>query len=385
MEQAFGDRRLLKMELSRRAGGLTEAAVRYAAEASPPLLIVEDDGAAATGPSLIERLEALAEVCMAGTNLILLGTVNDVGLYRDLTRRGVADYLVVPTQPLRLIEAILDLYHDPARRPAGQVIAFIGAKGGCGSSTIACNTAWRLAERGDGDVVVLDLDLAFGGADLAFNIDTSHGIQSVLSDPERIDDSFLSRLTAKYGERLYLLAAPGVLDLEATPSSLALEATVAALRLQATYVVLDLPRHWSDWVRQCLHTADQVVITAMPDLGSVRNARNLVDFLALRRTLDQPPLLVLNRVGAARRGEVVLKDFGTTVGLAPTLVIAEDAPLFGQAAAVGKMIAEVNSRAKAAEAIRELALRLGAAPAKPKAARPASIPGLLRRLTGRGG
>ncbi len=379
VEQAFADRRMLKLELTRLPGGLAEAHARYTTEPSPSLLLLE-----ATSPpaQLIAELEALAELCVAGTNLILLSAVNDVGLYRDLTRRGVADYLVLPTEPVRLIEAVLELYRDPGRQVNGQVIAFIGTRGGCGSSTLAANTAWTLAGRGDADVVLLDLDLAFGGADLAFNLEAAHGIQAVLADPERIDDQFLGRFTAKYGERLHLLPAPGTLDLETPVSAAALDATLTALRRQVRFILLDLPRQWNDWTRQALHTADQVVVTAQPDLLSVRNGRNLIDFLATRRRLDQPPLLVLNRTGGSRRGEIGLKDFAGTIGLAPALTIAEDAPTFTQAAAAGQMIEETNRRARAVEAFRTLAARLAGTPAKPAA--PAANTGWLQRLTGKG-
>ncbi|MEI6986366.1 MAG: AAA family ATPase [Rhodospirillaceae bacterium] len=376
---------MLKMALTRFTGSLTEAATRYAAEASPQLLVVETGN---DQERILTDLEALADVCVAGTNLILMGEINDVGLYRSLTKGGVADYLVLPSSPVRLIEAVLELYQDANKRPVGQVIAFIGAKGGCGSSTLAANVAVQLAEHGNADVVVLDLDLPFGGADLAFNIETTYGVQSILSDPERVDDTFLQRFGAKHGDHLYLLAAPGTLEFDAMISVTALDATLAALRQQAKYVVLDLPKLWCEWVRQVVHTADQVVITAMPDLVSVRNTRNIVDFLASRRALDQPPMLVLNRVGATRRGEVETKDFGGTVGLTPSFVIGEDTILFGQAAAIGKTLGEINNRSKAAEVIKLLAAKLAGPVALPPRRSAPAISAIamawLHRLTGKG-
>ena len=378
VDQALADRRLLKLELTRHPGGLAEARRRYESEPSPPLLILETSE---PRDRIIAGLETLAEVCVAGTNLILLGAVNDVGLYRDLLRRGVADYLVLPAEPPRLIEAVLDLYRDPARPVSGQVIAFVGARGGCGSSTLALNTAGVLAKRGDADVVVLDLDLAFGGLDLALNLETGHGVQAVLADPERIDDQFLSRFTGRYGDRLHLLPALGNLESDSLIPGPALEAALTALRRQARLIILDLPRQWSDWLRQSLHTADQVVVTAQPDLLSVRNGRHLIDFLAARRRLDQPPLLALNRVGAARRGEIGLKDFGETIGLAPAVIIAEDTATFTQAAAAGRLLEETNRRARAVEAIHTLADRLAGPPPRPAAT--AAGTGWLRRMTGR--
>jgi pilus assembly protein CpaE len=371
------------MALSRLPGGLAGAQGRYAGETSPALVLVEAAADADTdATTLLAGIDALAEVCSAGTNLILLGGVNDVTLYRNLLRRGVADYLVMPATPMRLIEAVQDLYRDDSKRPAGQVIAFIGARGGCGSTTLACNVGHRLAHQTGADVAVLDLDLPFGGADLAFNLEAPHGIQTLLNDPERIDESFLQRIASKAGEHLHLLAAPAALDQDAAVSGVALEACLAALRQQAGYVLLDLPRVWSEWLRQTLTAADQVVVTATPDLVSVRNTRNLLDLLVTRRALDQPPTLVLNRIGAARRGEVTVRDFATAVRLAPALTISEESQVFGLAASLGKMIDETNRGSKAAQAIRQLADRFVITPPRRSGPAAGAVPAWVGRLFG---
>lgn len=388
VDQAFADRRLFKMALARWPGGPAEARSRYAGETSPPLLLVEAPAGVGI-EALLAEIDALAETCSAGTNLILLGTLNDVTLYRNLLRQGVADYLVLPAPPMRLIEAILDLYRDAGKRPAGQVIAFIGAKGGCGNTTLACHVGHQLAHQTQADVVVADLDLPFGGADLAFNLEAPVGVQSILNDPERIDESFLQRFSGKVAEHLYLLAAPGSAEVDAAVSGVALETCVAALRQQAGYVILDLPRVWSDWVRQALITADHVVVTAIPDLVAVRNTRNMLDLLVTSRALDQPPTLVLNRLGAARRGEVTIRDFAAAVRFAPTLTIAEEPQGLGLATSLGKMVHEVQRGSKAALAIRALAARfVSAPPPRPGHAAAgsgtATAPGWLARLLAKG-
>ncbi|HYD69880.1 AAA family ATPase, partial [Azospirillum sp.] len=225
-------------------------------------------------------MDALAEVCEPGTNLILLGAVNDIEIYRALTRRGVADYLVLPCAPARLVEAILELYADPAKAPKGQAIAVIGARGGAGASSLAHNLAHVLAKPEGSDALLADLDLAFGSADLAFNVETTSGIRNLLADPERIDEVFIQRFAARLGDRLHLLAAPALLDADVRVDARALEAAVDAMRQHVRHVVLDLPHQWNEWVRQTLRQADQVVIVTTGDLAGVRNARNLLDVAA---------------------------------------------------------------------------------------------------------
>jgi pilus assembly protein CpaE len=71
-----------------------------------------------------------------------IGHYNDVRLYRELLKRGVSEYLVAPIDVMSIITAISGIYRDSSTDKLGQVYAFIGAKGGVGSSTIAHNVAW---------------------------------------------------------------------------------------------------------------------------------------------------------------------------------------------------------------------------------------------------
>ncbi len=49
---------------------------------------------------------------------------------------------MAPLHQLQVIETVANLYHDPKPSPVGKIFAFVGAKGGVGSSTIAHNFGW---------------------------------------------------------------------------------------------------------------------------------------------------------------------------------------------------------------------------------------------------
>ncbi|MGK0266482.1 MAG: pilus assembly protein CpaE, partial [Maricaulis sp.] len=166
VHNAAGDRRLAKAHLTVELGGLPAAIERYHDATTPNLLIVESG---MRGQGLFEQLEELAGVCDPDTKVIIIGAANDIALYRELMKRGVSEYLVPPMTPLHLIRSISDLFLDPDQPFAGKTIAFIGAKGGVGSSTVAHNCSWALAEGLHTDAVLVDLDLSFGTAGLDFN------------------------------------------------------------------------------------------------------------------------------------------------------------------------------------------------------------------------
>ncbi|WP_346432290.1 hypothetical protein [Breoghania sp. L-A4] len=142
----------------------------------------------------------------------MIGHTNDIELYRDLIRRGVSEYLVAPVSLYGVIAMVGDLYGEPGKDPLGRTIAFVGAKGGCGASTIAHNVSWAIARGFESDVILADLDLPFGTAGLDFNQDPLQGVLEAISAPERLDDMLLDRLLSKCTEHLSILAAPAVLD-----------------------------------------------------------------------------------------------------------------------------------------------------------------------------
>jgi pilus assembly protein CpaE len=351
-QRASQDRRLSRATTTVRLGGVGTALETYSMEPTPALIIIES---AQPGMQLLHDLDRLAECCDAGTKVVVVGGSNDIGLYRELMRRGVSEYLVAPVEPMQLIGAIGSLFNDPHAPFVGRTIAFIGARGGVGASTVAHNTAYALSERMAAETVIVDFDLPFGTAGLDFNQDPLTGVADALSQPERLDPVLLDRMMVRCTDRLSLFAAPATLDTDWDVSPEAFEEVAQKIRTTAPFVVLDLPHQWNAWVRRMVVGADEVVIVATPDLASLRNAKNMLDIARAARPNDAPPRLVLNQVGLPGRPEIPLKDFSNALGMAPALVLPFDAKLFGQAANNGQMILEIGSKSKPAEGFQHLA------------------------------
>jgi len=369
-ERAGQDRRMSRATTQIRIGGIAAAIDAYAHEPTPPLVVVES---LLDPVSLLAEIDRLAEVCDAGTKVVIVGASNDILLFRELMRRGVSEYLVAPVQPLQLIGAIGGLFSDPSQPFVGRTIAFVGARGGSGASSVAHNTAYAMSERIGANTVVVDYDLPFGTAGLDFNQDPLNGVADALGQPERLDATLLDRMMVRCSDKLSLFAAPATLDTDWEVNPDAFEEVTTRIRSTAPFVVLDLPHSWSSWMRKTLISADEVVIVATPDLASLRNAKNMIDLIRTARPNDAPPRLVLNQVGVPGRPEIPAKEFGQALGVHPSLVIPFDAKLFGTAANNGQMILDAGAKSKSAEAFetlaqivsqRELAVRPGAKPTK---------------------
>ena len=341
IEAAAQDRRMAKAHVKVHKGGLGAAVDFYGSAPTPNLIILESR---MEQSRLVEGLDRLAEVCDAGTKVMIIGHVNDVKLYRDLIHRGISDYLVAPINLFQVISTIGELYVNPDAEPLGRTIAFVGAKGGVGSSTIAHNVAWSIARVYESDVVLADLDLAFGTAGLDFNQDPLQGVFEAVSSPERLDETMLDRLLSKCAERLSLLAAPASLERTYDHGETSFDGLLDVMRQGAPAVILDLPHAWSGWVRRVLASVDEVVIVAEPDLANLRNAKNMIDTLRQLRPNDAAPRLVLNRVNVPKRPEIKATEFADALELVAVAAIPFDPLLFGTAANNGQMIGEQDEK-----------------------------------------
>ena len=355
IQRAGQDRRLAKAHLTVHMGGVFGAVEYFADSSTPNVVMVETRE---SGPNILRELEKLAHVCDPGTKVIVIGQTNDIVLYREMIRQGVNEYLVAPLNPLQVIEAIATLYHSPAAAPIGKIFAFVGARGGTGSSTVAHNTAWSIAEDLHISTTITDLDVPFGTAGLDFNQDSVQGITEALASPERLDDVLLDRLLIKHTNHLNLFISPAQLDREAIFPPEAVETVLDIVRQAAPCVVVDVPHVWAPWVKQVLVAADEIIVTATPDLASLRNGKNIYDLLNQSRPNDRPLKVVLNQVGIPRKPEIPVKDFAEAMGADPALVIPFDPQLFATAGNNGQMVGELNAQSRAAQAFRQLAQRL---------------------------
>ena len=355
MQAAANDRRMAKAHITIQNGGISGAAIAYQQQATPNVVIVESHGDRA---QIMAELGKFAEVCQPNTKVIVIGHVNDIILYRKLMKNPVSDYIVAPFSTLQIIESVASVFTDPKATPLGRVIAFVGAKGGVGSSTVAHNMAYAFSNALDTETILTDLDLSFGTSALNFNHDGGGSFYDALSAPDRVDATLLDRLMSKLGTKLSLLNGPGTIDREFPFDAHAVETVLEVVRKAAPLIVVDVPNAWAPWIKHTLMAADEVVITASPELPSLRNAKNLMDLLKAGRPNDRLPRLVLNQVGVPKRPEIPAADFSKALGIEATAIIPHDPQSFGQAQGNGQMIFEVAPKSKSAELLTQLSQQL---------------------------
>lgn len=348
IENASGDRRMSKAHVKVHMGGVAAAIEAYRTAPTPNLIVLETF---ADRAMLIEQLDSLAEFCDSGTKVMVIGHENDISLYRELTSRGVSDYVVAHIDILGFITQVSHLYNGPSSEMLGRTVAVVGAKGGVGASTIAHNLAWSISRQLEYQTVIVDLDLPFGTTGLDFNQDPPQGVADAVFSPERLDANFVDRLLSKCSDTLSILAAPATVDRLYDLPEQAFDATLDILRSTTPCAILDVPHQWAAWTKRVLVAADEVVVVAAPDLANLRNTKTLIDALRAARVNDHPPRIILNTVGVPRRPEISLSEFAKAIEIEPFAVVPFEPKLFGTAANNGQMLAEVEPGSKIVETL----------------------------------
>ncbi|MHA1538568.1 MAG: AAA family ATPase [Alphaproteobacteria bacterium] len=334
-----------------RPGGIHDAVGEYRNAMTPRVLFVD----LSDTPDPLAEIDALAEVCEPGTIVVALGQENDVGLFRALISAGVADYLVKPLAAEAIDAALESAAEQPAAPESvedSKVIAFIGAHGGVGATSLAVNAAWMISEEQRKQVAIVDLDLKFGSVSLTMDIEPGRGLREALQNPGRIDGLFVAGAAININDRLYVLGSEEPVEDNINFDVEALDILLRELRRNFEVVILDVPRAIAASMQPVLSDATVVVVSDMSLVG-VRDTLRIVGF-AKRAAAEGKVLTVINRAGADKKAQIPKAEFEKGIEAKIDITIPEDAKTMALASHSGKAVLAVAKRAKITGAIRAL-------------------------------
>jgi len=126
--------------------------------------------------------------------VVIVAGALEPALMLDAMRAGVTEFLTIPLTGSELRAAIERVTAKAAPASEGQVFAFLGAKGGVGTATVAVNVATTLAALAAGSTLMIDLHLAYGDAAVFLGTEPRFSVLDAVENVHRLDKSFLSGL-----------------------------------------------------------------------------------------------------------------------------------------------------------------------------------------------
>jgi pilus assembly protein CpaE len=241
------------------------------------------------------------------------------------------------------------------------VLAFLGCKGGNGTSVLAANLAHRLAAGGSQRVALIDLDLQ-GGNTLLLLSDQRPGsdVAEVARNIQRLDAELLRSAMVSVAPTLHVLAAPEDIGQALEVKAAHVQAIVQQARRMFDFVVLDLGGRIDALTLQALDLSTHIFAVLQLKLPQLRDARRLRTLLA---SLEVPPSKlhwIANRY--ERHGELPLQALVQALDGAPVRTVPNHFDAVNSAVNQGIPIARSSPVAKALDEIAQTLLPQQKAP-----------------------
>lgn len=344
------------------------ADIAAVAENSPLLgeadaLVVEVDP---SHPGQMEAFDRL--VHLAGGEIGVIAAVDGltVANTRALLRAGALDVLPIPFSADELKQAV-----EPARRAArpaaprtvstaqrrqGRTVAFVGALGGVGTTSIA--TQLGVIWAGTSRVGLVDLDVQFGSAALSLDLKPSLTLGSLMENADRLDSELLQSVAMKHASGLEVIAAPSdMLPIDAISSDF-VDQLLRTATQSYDVVLVDLPTVWTEWTVRVLQRADAIVMVTNMTVPGIFQARRQLDVLDVNGLIPKLQV-VANRVQYGLfSSKVDLSETEAALGRKIDHKIANDYPAMSAANDEGRTLKDVRGKSRIVKDLQALSERL---------------------------
>jgi pilus assembly protein CpaE len=250
----------------------------------PDVLMVDVRGHSQVPPAL-----AVLKRQHPATSVILVASELPPALILEAMRAGVNECVAEPLTSEQLGGAISRVIAQRTAPVGGQVFAFVGAKGGVGTTTLAVNVATALA-RAKESTLFIDMHAAYGDAAVLLGAEPRFSLVDAIENTHRLDVAFFNGLTTHSDAGVTLLASSDHAPTSAIDVHrirLLLDFAVRNFR----YTVLDLPRS-NPAMLDALEAAANIVVVTNQELASVRGASRVASALSRRYSREKVSVVV---------------------------------------------------------------------------------------------
>ncbi|HMC75489.1 MAG TPA: AAA family ATPase [Vicinamibacterales bacterium] len=289
---------------------------------NPDLVVVDIRADASSGMAAIERLRS-SSPSMA---IFAVAAAAEPDLILQAMRAGANEFFpwhnIEGSQAARAMEESFTgaVRRTATRRDAASASAkppcvthaFLGAKGGAGTTTVAVNCGVELARLTKRPTIVVDLKSCLGEVALFLGVRPRFTVLDAIENLHRLDKDFLKELVAKHKSGLDILAGSEQFDRPNAQDAGALEELLRVLTRAYDYVVIDAGNVINACVAAALYAADTIFLVTNPDVPSIRNAQRLVDRVRQLGAGSERVKVLLNR--ASDQNLVAPKQIETALG-----------------------------------------------------------------------
>jgi len=226
-------------------------------------------------------LDVVETIAQIGSAIVMVfSEKTDPAMLMRCMRAGAREFLTLPFDHRTIADALVwaSARHQATAAPPkkdGKLQVFLGAKGGSGVTTVACNFAVSLAHESDEKTLLIDLNLPLGDAAINLGISPEFTTLDAFQNIGRLDPVFLSTMLTQCESGLYVLAAPD--RLISPQGSIGGIDRLLEVALQAfDYVVVDAGRKLNLWRTSLFSQSATFYLVTQLGIAELRNANRLI-------------------------------------------------------------------------------------------------------------
>ena len=251
-----------------------------------------------------------------GSTVMVHSASDEAELMMRCMWAGGREFLKFPLVSRNVTEALLRaaarLAESTGSRKTGRLLAFVGAKGGVGVTTIAANFALALHNESGEATALLDLDVELGDSALLLGIKPRFTLLDLVENAKRLDRELLSGMLAKHDSGLVEMAGPDEYQASLVFENGDLSKLLFLLKEQFAYVVVDVGPNLGKCGGLLMELAESIYLVSQADVPGLRNAQRYVSHL--QRFGAEKVRLVVNRY-EPRRQEIDEERIQKAVGM----------------------------------------------------------------------
>ena len=323
---------------------------------------------------VVSPLVALLRRNHPTTGVMIIASGLDPALLVEAMRAGVTEVVAEPFTQDDLESAVHRASAQSVGVELGQVIGFIGAKGGVGTTTVAVNVATMLGPMSKpGRTLLMDLHQSGGDAAVFMGVEPRFSVVHAIENSHRLDENFLKTLVTPVTAHTDLLASPerpGTARLDVSKTRRVIELASSVYK----HTVLDIPRSDGNLL-DALEQLKAVYIVANQELATVRSATRVAAMLRERYGRDKVGV-VLTR--SDRQADIGHADVEKAIGLTVAHTFPSEYRIALQALNKGRPLALDNHNVLSAS-FKKFAYQLSGERPDDESERSSGLFGRLRR------
>lgn len=255
------------------------------------------------------------------TLVIFIAKSSDFTLLRNITKAGATEFFVFPEEQgtfAARLPTIIKNYElnketnntsfSTFVRGRGQIVSFFSGSGGSGKTILASTFAQTLKLESTAEVILIDLNLQFGGIETIVSINSNRSIADLTPVIRELNESHIRNVsqTENYS-KMDVLISPCDAEVAETLSEEFIAKLLRTCRRSFDFVIIDLPSFINNQVVTALEESDQIYYVLSPDTPSLKVLKQFEELsVRLGIELKSRMKIILNHVG--KENEVQEKD-----------------------------------------------------------------------------